>query len=116
MRDVADVGEVEDVEVVADLDLVLAVVVGADEAREGLAVAFAEDARGADGAGQELGAFLAVGGDDSLFSLSLSLLAFVSCVERRAGLPWCRSRRSAAGRPSGRGSAHPRCASRRHRC
>lgn len=52
MRDVADVGEVEDVEVVADLDLVLAVVVGADEACERLAVAFAEDARGADGACQ----------------------------------------------------------------
>ena len=52
--DVADVGEVKDVHVVADLDLVLAVVVGADEAGEGLAVALAEEGGGSDGAGEEV--------------------------------------------------------------
>lgn len=73
MRDVADVGEVEDVEVVADLDLVLLVVVDVDEAGEGLAVAFAEDARGPDGAGEELGVFLTVCGDNGFFGLGLWL-------------------------------------------
>lgn len=51
MGDVADVGEVEDVGVVAELDVRLVVVVGAEEAGEGLDVALAEDARGAEGGG-----------------------------------------------------------------
>lgn len=67
MGDVADVGEVEDVGVVAELDVRLVVVVGAQEAGERLDVALAEDARGAEGGGEELGGFLAVGFDDELF-------------------------------------------------
>ena len=64
--DVADVGEVEDVGVVAELDVGLAGAVGAQEAGEGLGVAFAEDAGGAEGRGDEVGGGLAVGLDDEL--------------------------------------------------
>lgn len=69
--DVADVGEVEDVCVVAELDVGLVVVVGPEEAGEGLDVALAEDASGADGGGQEVGALLTVGLDDELFGSGL---------------------------------------------
>lgn len=69
--DVADVGEVEDVCVVAELDVGLAVLVGSEEAGEGLDVALAEDACGADGGGEELGGLLAVGLDDEFFGSSL---------------------------------------------
>lgn len=47
---VTDVGEVEEVLVVADLDVGLAAAVGAEEAGEELGVTFAKDAGGADGA------------------------------------------------------------------
>lgn len=47
--DVANIGEVEDVCVVADLNLVLGGLVGVVEAGEGLDVTFAEDAGGAEG-------------------------------------------------------------------
>lgn len=65
--DVADVGEVEDVGVVADLDVGFAVAVGAQEAGQGLHVAFAEDACWADGGCEELVGVLAVGFEDEVF-------------------------------------------------
>lgn len=71
MGDVADVGEVEDVCVVSELDVGLAVLVGSEEAGESLDVALAEDACGADGGGEELGGLLSVGLDDELFGSGL---------------------------------------------
>lgn len=71
MGDVADVGEVEDVCVVAELDVGLAVLVGSEEAGESLGIAFAEDACGANGGGEELGGLLAIGLDDELFGSGL---------------------------------------------
>lgn len=73
MGDVADVGEVEDVGVVAELDVRLVVVVGAEEAGQRLDVALAEDARGAEGGGEQLGGLLAVGFDDELFGGGLQI-------------------------------------------
>lgn len=73
MGDVADVGEVEEVLVVADLDVGLAATVGAEQSREQLGVTLAEDARGANGASEELGGFFAVGLEDELFSSSLCI-------------------------------------------
>lgn len=71
MGDVADVGEVEEVLVVADLDVGLAATVGAEQSREQLGVALAEDARGANGTSEELGGLFAVGLEDELFSSGL---------------------------------------------
>lgn len=61
MGDVANVGEVEDVGAVTDLDVGLAAVIGFEEAGEGLDIALAEDAGRADGGGEKLGGLLAVG-------------------------------------------------------
>ena len=52
--DVLDVGEVEEVGVLADLELGLSFAVCAYHLREQLYVAFAEDTSGTDGAGQEV--------------------------------------------------------------
>ena len=60
VRDVADVGEVEEGFVVADLEDVFAVVVDLEEAEEHLDVAFAEDAGWADGGCQHLASILSV--------------------------------------------------------
>jgi hypothetical protein len=70
--DIADVGEVEDVCVVAELDVGLAVLVGSEEAGQALDVALAEDACGADGGGEKLGGLLAIGLDDEFFGSSLA--------------------------------------------
>lgn len=99
--DVANVCEVEEVEVVADLDLVLAVVVGGEEAGEGLAVALAEDAGGADGACQELGGLGTVGLEDGFFGGGLGGgLAYLVLVDvcGTTNAPWSRSSTSSAGR------------------
>ncbi len=77
--DVADVGEVEDVGVVAELDVGLAGAVGAQEAGEGLGVAFAEDAGGAEGRGDEVGGGLAVGLDDELLGGGLCRVLACPC-------------------------------------
>lgn len=53
--DVADVCEVEEVGVVAELDVGFVGLVGFYEAVEGLDVAFAEDAGGTEGRGEEFG-------------------------------------------------------------
>lgn len=71
VSNVADVGKVKQVHVVAQLDLGLAAAVGLEEASEGLHVAFAKDACGTDGRGEELGGFGAVGVEDEFFSGSL---------------------------------------------
>lgn len=55
VRHVLDVGEVEQVVVLADLDVVLALLVDVHHVVDGLHVAFAEDARGADRGRQEVG-------------------------------------------------------------
>ena len=67
VRDVADVGEVKEVLVVANLHLVLFVLVGVEEAGNRLVVALAKDAGRTDGAGEELVGFFAVGGENGLF-------------------------------------------------
>jgi hypothetical protein len=69
--DVADVGEVENVCVVAELDVGFAVLVGSEEAGEGLDVALAEDTCGTEGGGEELEGLFAVGLDDEFFGSSL---------------------------------------------
>lgn len=69
--DVANVGEVEEVLVVADLDVVLAALVDVEDACEGLDVALTKDTGGADGASEELGVILAIRLEDELFSSSL---------------------------------------------
>jgi len=56
--DILDVGEVEQVGVLADLELGLSFAVCAYHLREQLYVAFAEDTSGTDGAGQEVGGVL----------------------------------------------------------
>lgn len=73
--DVAYVGEVEEVGVVAELDVRLLGAVGLDEAVEGLDVAFAEYACGAEGGGEELGG--AVCREDDFFGGRLRWLASV---------------------------------------
>lgn len=70
--DVAHVGEVEQVGVVAHLNVGLAAMINGDETRERLHVALAKDACGADGGGEEFwGGFLAVGFEDEVFCGSL---------------------------------------------
>lgn len=71
VRNVADVGEVEEIVVVADLDLVLAGADDADQVRHELDVALAEDACGADGGCEELVGVLTVGFDDDVFGFGL---------------------------------------------
>lgn len=71
VRDVADICKVEEVVVVANLDIRLAAFVGAQKAGEVLDIAFAKDAGGADGRGQELVGVSAVSLNDELFSSSL---------------------------------------------
>lgn len=58
--DVADICEVEEVEVVAELDLVLAALVGVVETGNELNVALTKDTGGADGGGEELVGLLSV--------------------------------------------------------
>ena len=64
--DVTDVGEVEEVVVVAELEFRLTFGIGAQHAGDHLHVAFAEDASGAEGDGEH-GAVLAVGFEDEVF-------------------------------------------------
>lgn len=54
MRDVLDVGEVEEVLVGAELETGLVGAVDVDQVREDLHVGWAEDACGADGEGEEV--------------------------------------------------------------
>ena len=69
VRHVLDVGEVKEVVVVADLNRGLAVLVELDEVVQRHGVAFAHDARGTDGAGEQVGGGGgAVGLEDELFS------------------------------------------------
>lgn len=72
--DVADVGKVKDVVVVAELHLALAGAVGVEQAGEGLDVALAKDAGGADRRGEQGGRGLgAVGLCDELLGGGLGL-------------------------------------------
>ena len=71
MGDVADIGEVEEVLVGADLDRVLAALVGVENARESLDVALAEDTSWANRGCEELRVVLAVGLENNFLSLSL---------------------------------------------
>jgi hypothetical protein len=70
--DVANVGEVEEVGVITDLDRVLAAAVGIQVPSAELDVALSEEASGADRARQELGGFFAVGLEDNLLGVRLS--------------------------------------------
>lgn len=74
MGDVADIGEVEEVLVGADLDRVLAALVGVENARESLDVAFAKDTGGTDGSREKLAALLAVGLENDLLCLCLGAI------------------------------------------
>lgn len=71
VSDVANVGEVKEVLVIADLDVVLAALVDVEDAGEGLDVTLTKDASGADGASEELGVILTICLEDELFSSSL---------------------------------------------
>lgn len=71
VRHVADIGKVENVGVVAQLELALAGAVGAQQAGERLHVALAKDAGGAERGGEEVGGLDAVGLDDEFFGGSL---------------------------------------------
>lgn len=92
--DVLDVGEVEQVVVVAELPARLARAVDVDQVVLRHDVAFANDARGPDGGGQELGVVEAVGVEDDFFGGGLDagekigrLDDTVLCgPERRGGL------------------------------
>lgn len=68
---VANIGEVKEVLVVADLDVVLAALVDVEDAGEGLDVTLTKDAGGADGASEELGVILAIRLEYELFGSSL---------------------------------------------
>lgn len=69
---VFDVGEIEQVRVLADLHVVPALVVDVDQVIDGLDIAFAEDARGPNRGRQQLGRRLrAVGGQDNRLGLGL---------------------------------------------
>jgi hypothetical protein len=76
MGDVADIGEVEEVLVGADLNCVLAALVGVENACKSLDVAFAKDTSGTDGGSEKLAALLAVGFENDLLCLCLRV---VSC-------------------------------------
>lgn len=78
VRNVTDVGKVEDVGVVAELDVGFAGVVGAQEAGEELDVAFAEDAGRPDRRGDKLGVVFAVGLDDDFFGSGLYIFQMVT--------------------------------------
>lgn len=69
--DVADIGKVKDVGVVSELEVAFAAAVGAEEAGEGLHVAFAEDAGWAERGSEEVGGFGTVGFDDEFFGCGL---------------------------------------------
>lgn len=69
--DVTDIGEVEKVVIVADLDVGLAVAVGSEHAGDELGVTFAKDACWADGGGEESVIVLTIGFDDDVFSPGL---------------------------------------------
>jgi hypothetical protein len=69
--DVADVGKVEEVLVGANLDRVLAALVGVEDTSESLDVTLAEDTSWANRGCKELGVVLAVGLENDFLSLSL---------------------------------------------
>jgi hypothetical protein len=69
--DVGGVGEVEEVVVVADLEVGPLVAVDLDHVLDGHAVAFAKDGGGPDGAGEELIGRLTVGFEDEFFGFGL---------------------------------------------
>merc|ERR1711977_237610 len=87
--DVADLGEVEEVLVRADLDFGLPAVVGGQARREQLHVAFAEHGRGPDGGGEEFGVRGgAVGGEDVEFGLGFGggvVFRLVGAHDQRVG-------------------------------
>ena len=68
--DVANVGEIEEVGVVAELESVFASDIGVVDIGHVLRIAFAEDACGAEGEGEEFGGG-AVGGYDEGFCFGL---------------------------------------------
>lgn len=113
---VADVGKVEEVVVVANLDVGLAALVGAQQAREVLDVAFAKDAGGTERCCEQLVGVGAVGLDDELFSGSLenggSMLANHNGKGKSSRAPLSRSSTPSAGRRAGQASARRRCAGR----
>lgn len=114
MRDVADVGEVEDVGVVAELDVRLVGLVGFYEAVQGLDVALAEYARWAEGCGEELRRRGAVGREDKLFGRRLVVvLVLAFCFVLGVGwgsfvIPWSRRSTQPAGRRGSRATARQR--------
>jgi hypothetical protein len=75
--DIADIGEVEEVLIGANLDCVLATLVGVEDACEGLDVTLTKDAGWANGGCKELGIVLAVGLENDFLSLSLWILGFL---------------------------------------
>lgn len=75
MGDVLDVGEVEQVVVVAQLPSRLACTIDIDEVVLRHGVALADDARGPDGSCQELGVVGAIGLEDDFFGGSLRGMA-----------------------------------------
>lgn len=108
VRDVADVREVEEVGVVAHLDVGLAVAVGSQETGQSLHVAFAEDACWADGGCEELVGVLAVGVEDEFLSGGLGELVnwLFNDIYIDDGVPWSRSSTRSAGPPESWATAH----------
>lgn len=77
---VANVCEVEEIRVIADLEVGLVVVVQVQHVGQHLNVAFAKDTRGADGGGEEVGGAGAICLQDGLFGQALRLGVVVGLV------------------------------------
>ena len=84
--DVADIGEVEEIVVIADLELGLAFAIRRDHLGKDLDVAFADNACRADGACQEC-LWLAVGFEHCCFCVGLTRLSMPSTAKHLASSP-----------------------------